>query len=184
MPKIIDHEARRREIFEGSLALFSQHGFSGLGMRQLAAALGVSTGSLYHYFPNKSDLFEGMLRHLATGHVAQAIEAIGSLDEPKLRLEAVRAFIVSQADRIRAVLWVAIDYRRAMGEAGEALVSDVFGVYEAGIAEYLTEGDRERARAMLSYVMGALVHSGLAASPADIEGTLKAVDKLALPGAR
>ena len=66
MPKIIDHEARRRQVFEGSLDLFSNHGYSGLGMRQLAA-LGVSTGSLYHYFPNKSSLFEGMLRHLATG---------------------------------------------------------------------------------------------------------------------
>ena len=147
MPKIIDHEARRRQVFEGSLDLFSNHGYSGLGMRQLASALGVSTGSLYHYFPNKSSLFEGMLRHLATGHVAQAISAIGLIEDPKDRLMVVREFIVAQADRIRAVLWVAIDYRREMGEAGQPLVAEVFGVYEAGIAEHLTNRNEERARA-------------------------------------
>lgn len=180
MPKIIDHEARRRQVFEGSLDLFSNHGYSGLGMRQLASALGVSTGSLYHYFPNKSSLFEGMLRHLATGHVSQAISAIGLIEEPQTRLAVVREFIISQADRIRAVLWVAIDYRRAMGDAAQPLVAEVFGVYEAGIAEHLTGGDQDKAREVLSYVMGVLVHSGLSERPVDIGPMLQAMDRLAL----
>ena len=121
-----------------------------------------------------------MLRHLATGHVAQAISAMGLIEDPKLRLAVVREFIMSQADRIRAVLWVAIDYRRAMGEAGKPLVAEVFGVYEAGIADHLTDGNRDKARQVLSYVMGVLVHSGLSEDPIDIGPMLEAMDRLAL----
>ena len=85
MPRIIDHDARRAQIFEDSVALFSAHGFAGLGMRQLARELGVSTGTLYHYFPNKLLLFEGMMRYLATDHVVLAVSSIADLDDRATR---------------------------------------------------------------------------------------------------
>ena len=112
--------------------------------------------------------------------MSQAISAIGLIEEPQTRLAVVREFIISQADRIRAVLWVAIDYRRAMGDSAQPLVAEVFGVYEAGIAEHLTGGDRDKAREVLSYVMGVLVHSGLSERPVDIGPMLQAMDRLAL----
>ncbi|MGR3760941.1 TetR/AcrR family transcriptional regulator [Roseobacteraceae bacterium NS-SX3] len=57
MPKIVDHAAYREELARRAAALFSEHGYSGLGMRKIAAALGVSKSALYHYFPTKKDLF-------------------------------------------------------------------------------------------------------------------------------
>ena len=67
-----------------------------------------------------------------------------------------------------------------MGDAGQPLVADVFGVYESGIAEHLTGGDRDKARQVLSFVMGVLVHSGLSEQPMDIGPMLQAMDRLAL----
>lgn len=57
MPKIIDHDTHRLNLARKAVPLFSQHGYSGLGMRKIAAELGVSKSALYHYFPTKKDLF-------------------------------------------------------------------------------------------------------------------------------
>lgn len=58
MPKVsADHSAaRRREIVEAARAVFAERGFSGTSMAALVAATGISTGTLYHYFPSKAEL--------------------------------------------------------------------------------------------------------------------------------
>ena len=161
MPRIIDHDARRRQILEDSLGLFSNQSYAGLGMRHLAKSLGVSTGTLYHYFPNKPLLFEAMLRYLARDNVAKALKRLEPSMEPDARLIVVEAFIESQADRIRRVLWVAIDYRRTAGPAAEPLINEVLGVYRQAIADQLTYGDLSKADVILNYVIGVLVHTGI-----------------------
>ena len=60
MPKIVDHDARRIEILEGCFSLFAEHGFASLSMRQLASSLKMTTGTLYHYFPSKKQIFEAL----------------------------------------------------------------------------------------------------------------------------
>lgn len=57
MPKHVDHAAYRVELARRAAPLFSEQGYSGLGMRAIAAELGVSKSALYHYFPTKRDLF-------------------------------------------------------------------------------------------------------------------------------
>ncbi len=57
MPKIVDHDARRTAIAQQATELFARHGYAGLGMRKIAAELGVSKSALYHYFPDKEALF-------------------------------------------------------------------------------------------------------------------------------
>ncbi len=178
MPRIIDHDARREQIFEGSIELFSQHGFAGLGMRQLATSLDVSTGTLYHYFPNKIALFEGMLRHFATDDVAMAISVVGAIEDVDMRLALIRGFIARQLDRIRQVLLVAIDYRREMGEEGEPLVREVLTVYQDAVADQLTNGDKDCAVAVVSFIVGVLVHTGLFPPEGDVEKMLLPMDQL------
>jgi AcrR family transcriptional regulator len=161
MPRIIDHDARRRQILNDSLILFSEQGYSGLGMRHLAKSLGVSTGTLYHYFPNKPALFEAMLRHLAADNVAEAIGQVDPSMSLETRLAIFQAFIEGHVGHIRQVLWVAIDYRRTTGEEAAPLIVEVLSVYNGAIAAQLTDGDMDRAEALLSYVFGVLVHTGL-----------------------
>ncbi len=57
MPKIVDRDKLRREIVAKATPVFSEFGYSGLGMRQIADHLGMSKSALYHYFPSKEDLF-------------------------------------------------------------------------------------------------------------------------------
>lgn len=62
MPKIVDHDAYRRQIIDASFEIIARRGYAAVSMRDLSRALRISTGTLYYYFPNKLGLFEAILR--------------------------------------------------------------------------------------------------------------------------
>ena len=161
MPKIVDHDVRRLEILEQSFDLFADRGYAAVSMRQLATALGVSTGTLYHYFPNKSALFEAMLRSLAVSDVETALASLDSGMGLQGRLVVIQAYLSAEADHIKQVLWVTIDYQRTVGVAAHGLIKEVLDVYHAAIAEHLCDGDWSQASIHISYIIGVLVHRGL-----------------------
>ncbi|MEU7799390.1 TetR/AcrR family transcriptional regulator [Micromonospora arborensis] len=59
MPARGDHEARRAEVSEAVWLVLATRGFGGLTLRSVAAQMGVSTGLLTHYFPDK----RALIRH-------------------------------------------------------------------------------------------------------------------------
>lgn len=65
MPKIVDHDRYRKDLLVKSFDLFAEKGYAAITMRQIAQGLGVSTGTLYHYFPSKEALFEQLLEALS-----------------------------------------------------------------------------------------------------------------------
>jgi AcrR family transcriptional regulator len=90
MPKIVDHEAYRRQIIEKAIELFEAQGYEGIGMRELAKQVGISKSALYHYFPSKEALFEGVVAAV----VQQDIEGLPVADlEAMTFSEKLTAFI-------------------------------------------------------------------------------------------
>ena len=89
MPKIVDHRAYRAQLLDASLALAAARGYGGLTMREVARELGVSTGTLYHYFSGKRDLYAQLVEHLTDQLVAVIAEAIASAPTPRARLAAL-----------------------------------------------------------------------------------------------
>lgn len=57
MPRIVDKRARRAELIEAATQVFARHGFQGAAVDDIAAAAGVSKGTVYGYFDSKEDLF-------------------------------------------------------------------------------------------------------------------------------
>lgn len=55
-PARIDHDSRRQDVSEAVWQVLAEHGFGGLTMRAVAAALGSSTGLVTHYFAGKREL--------------------------------------------------------------------------------------------------------------------------------
>jgi TetR/AcrR family transcriptional repressor of uid operon len=53
MPQTPRGPDRRAEILESAARLFAERGFHATSMRDLCAALGMSPGNLYHWFPSK-----------------------------------------------------------------------------------------------------------------------------------
>lgn len=56
-------ERSRGVILEAALHLFSEQGYRGTSIREIADAAGLSTGNLYHHFPDKETLFRTLLDH-------------------------------------------------------------------------------------------------------------------------
>src|SRR5690348_15389287 len=79
MPKLVDHASYRKQLLAQCFDLFAQRGYSVLTMRQIAEALNVSTGTLYHYFPTKEALFQQLVEETTRQTV---MEALAEAPEP------------------------------------------------------------------------------------------------------
>jgi AcrR family transcriptional regulator len=64
MPKIVNHEDRRRLIIEKALAVFARQGFHSANCDEIAQACGLSRTGLYQYFPNKEAVFSETVEHV------------------------------------------------------------------------------------------------------------------------
>ena len=60
-------ELSRALILETALALIDARGLDALNMRDLGAALGAATMSVYRHFRNKADLLEAVMDHIVEG---------------------------------------------------------------------------------------------------------------------
>ena len=58
--RCISFEERR----DRAMALFAEKGFGQVSMRELAAHVGLTAGSLYHHFPSKQDLLFDLIEEL------------------------------------------------------------------------------------------------------------------------
>ncbi|WP_205178456.1 TetR/AcrR family transcriptional regulator [Siminovitchia sp. FSL H7-0308] len=56
MPKIVDHEKRRKRIAEAMWKVILKKGMEGATVRNIAQEAGLSLGALRHYFPNQDEL--------------------------------------------------------------------------------------------------------------------------------
>lgn len=72
-------QARREQILEAAVTLFAQQGFDGTSTRQIASAVGVTEGLIFHYFPTKADLVAAVLesRH---GFIIKLREILADAD--------------------------------------------------------------------------------------------------------
>ncbi|MGO1315864.1 MAG: TetR family transcriptional regulator, partial [Cellulomonadaceae bacterium] len=62
MPKIVDHDARRREIVEACLRVVSRAGLAAATTREIASEAGVSHGIIAHYFTGKDEILRAALQ--------------------------------------------------------------------------------------------------------------------------
>jgi TetR/AcrR family transcriptional regulator len=76
------HTASRERRSSGEIAilaaavhLFSQHGYDGVSMRQIAEAAGVSKANIYHHFSSKEALYLAIIRE-SSGKLTALIESL------------------------------------------------------------------------------------------------------------
>ena len=108
MPKIVDRDQYRKELLMKSFDLFAQKSYSSLTMRQLAQGLGVSTGTLYHYFPSKEALFVQLVEELEQQNVLKFLAEAGNPSTLLERIEMMFSFVAKNEDYIlkQILLWI------------------------------------------------------------------------------
>lgn len=110
MPKIVDHDQYRKELLSQCFELFAQHGYAAITMRQIAQGLGVSTGTLYHYFPSKESLFEQLLEELMHQDLLSVTAELEDLPTLSQRIEAAFNFMARSEDRFLKQILIFVDF--------------------------------------------------------------------------
>mgnify|MGYP006307118491 FL=1 len=147
MPKIVDHDAYRREIAQRAIGVFRRRGYSGIGMREIASELGMSKSALYHYYPSKDALF------LACSRLVASVEIDPSLPPVDALLALAREWEPVFAGELRIIL----DYvgnRAPESLRDDPAIREVSDGLAAGVAAAV--GD-DKAEAVLSAVLGVLL---------------------------
>lgn len=99
MPKVVDHETRRRELVQATWRIIARNGLSGATMRQIAAEAGYANGALKPYFATKADLIAATYTYVfdrTNERVARAVvgrtglAALEAFCRQVLPLDAVR----------------------------------------------------------------------------------------------
>jgi AcrR family transcriptional regulator len=147
-------EKSRSQILDVALRLFSHQGYRGTSMREIAEAAGVSTGNVYHHFPEKELIFNTLLeeywkdiqdpdlplnRTLEAGAFPDNIEALGN---------AVRDFVESHRASIALIYVDVVEFEGSHVRKFYAQIASRFEAFLAKQAE--TKGIRSQLRPEVS----------------------------------
>lgn len=167
MPKIVDHDARRRDLAEACFRILAERGYASASMRQLAAEAGVSTGTLYHYFPTK----QAILVHVFDIRMARDQDRLEQLLAGNLpvadRLRTVVRYAEAQEADLSALLRLALELVRHEPEPdSRAVVADAVRRYRASLGAVLGVADEGQVSLLFSLLVGVLAHGLIEVRPA------------------
>jgi len=135
--------SRDREIVDVAVELFYRQRYSNTSMEDIAQAVGILKGSLYHYISNKEDLLFQIVDevHDDVERLARPMAANGA-ESPLERLIAyVRAQVEYNARNIQRVAIYHRDFDQ-LGEPRAARIRDRWRAHERFVAELIAEGQR------------------------------------------
>lgn len=161
MPKIVDHDQYRRELLSQCFDLFAEKGYAALTMRQIAQGLGVSTGTLYHYFPSKEGLFEQLVRESTLQDIQNAIALANQQDSVLRRIEAALEFVAQNEVFLKKKMLIWIEFYQHQHRESSAPVEVFHEVWQASkqqIAALLGLDDPQLMSFLCCAVDGILLH--------------------------
>ena len=155
--------ARREEVLDAGLSLISELGVAGASLRKLAARLGMSQPSLYHYFESKDALVQQIIEHCANRMLEAALHVEfprGIEDIPRFARDAALALWATDHHPrfVRFLFVVAIespDHRLRIQRVFEERLYPGFGVLADAYGR--DPAEREDLRLMtrsIAYAMG------------------------------
>lgn len=160
MPKLVDHVTYRKQLLAQCFDLFAQHGYGALTMRQIAAALDVSTGTLYHYFPTKEALFQQLVEEVTQQTVFEATARMQLQATLEERLLALFRFLADHEEDLRKQLLVTLDYyqhRNLYGGSAGAILQAGADRYCRAIRDYVGLPDPVTVFLLQCQIQGLLV---------------------------
>ncbi|MDQ0647546.1 AcrR family transcriptional regulator [Microbacterium natoriense] len=140
MPRVVDHDERRRQIAEALLAVAARDGHENVSSRAVAKELGVATGSLWHYF----DGFDEVIRAAAAEVTRRTDERITIATaglRGLARLDALMREVLPVDDRTRAEARVVVGFwgRLATLASAPDAAAPTLATWQSGIRSALDE---------------------------------------------
>lgn len=108
MPKIVDHDERRRQIATAVSDIAATRGLGDVSFREVAAQAGVSVSLVQHYFGDKANLLRITLEiqsEIMNAYIGEQLATLGPDPDPMTLTRAVaRAFLPTDEVSRRSML--------------------------------------------------------------------------------
>ena len=114
-PRRVEYsESTRQALVDSAVALFTEHGYAGTSLDEIARRARVTKGALYHHFGGKQALFEAAFDAVETNVVARLADVVSGPGSP---WETTRA-------GLQAFLEVCLEpsYQRIVVQEGPAVM--------------------------------------------------------------
>jgi AcrR family transcriptional regulator len=85
---------RRREVLDEAARLFCERGYGGTSMDDVASAVDLTKGTLYHHFPGKAQILSQIYDEAADFVLANTVEASEDTSPPEAIRELVRGIML------------------------------------------------------------------------------------------
>lgn len=142
-----EFEENRRRILAAATMLFAQRGYETTGMRELAAAIGMSPPAIYHYFESKAAIMNALIEGSLQGPRGgiRRLPSGGSLRDVLYAAGAgFMGGVSTPAARQRLeVIFLAAHHR---ADWAESYLSGLSDPTEVGLAEAIAQAMPEEAR--------------------------------------
>lgn len=158
MPKIVNHEEYREELLTRSFELFARKGYDSVTMREIAKELNISTGTLYHYFADKSEIFRQMLEYLSRNRVLQIMGGLDRVDQSKDKLLALIQNVLSAEKFFQDLLFLLFDYLRKNNSTDpENFIQPIIAYFNKSIQKSLGIDNEEQSGLLLNFLIGLII---------------------------
>jgi len=155
----------RAALLGAARRLFGQNGFTGTSVEDVAQAARLTTGALYHHFPNKTALFESVFESIHAELMEASMHAaVGAADDVELLARGFEAFLdaVLEPDVQRIVI---IDAPAVLGLARFTELDEryAFAAITAALRSAATSGTLrvEDPETLARLLLGALTRGGM-----------------------
>ncbi|MCD9022576.1 TetR/AcrR family transcriptional regulator [Cohnella silvisoli] len=143
MPKIVDHDKRKEKIAEATWRIIRRDGLDGVSVRGIADEMGISLGSLRHYFQSQDELLAYAMR-LISRRAKTRIENLPFTGEARHDIEMVIAELapLDEERLAEAQVWLAF--------AGKAISDSKIRALSREVHEELYAGFRSMIELLIS----------------------------------
>ena len=127
-------------IRRAGLRLIFEHGYAAMSLRQLAAEVGIQSGSLYNHITTKQELLFDLVREHINELLRQLDRALDRKEQPDEKLRAFVAFHVTYHMTRKREVFIANSELRSLEPKNYDAIVALRGAYEQRLAQILAEG--------------------------------------------
>lgn len=132
---------RREVILQKAADLFARQGVAGTTVREIADAVGILSGSLYHHFASKGDIVDAIVDDFMTDLVGRYEQVLSMSSDPGSRLEGlVVASLQTVADHPHATEIYQNDARYLRAAEGKTVVRNNARLVRKAWTDVLKQG--------------------------------------------
>ncbi len=144
-PRIVDKRAKRQEILKAALRVIARIGISDFKMIEIAEEAGVGKGTLYEYFPSKTDLIVGcfgdMVEDWGEFLGRELAEVSDPVERVKMTISSTFEYFAGEQYRLDALFdFYAMGIPRRDGKPALIEMAPLYGEMIKQLGEFIQAG--------------------------------------------